>query len=376
MQGCEELKKIIYKTVGNIELWEEVIQEFIKLTGASKGIITLRDRMTAELVFSQDTKHELSSPLLYGFSEAETESYIYHYAQFDPWTEIEKLYHPLYPYVFSKHLNIKTLQKSKFWEWLEPQGIGDAVVLDIGTSIHGWVAMNLFFPSENNKVKQAVLNLTREFQSAMSDAWRCGLAYRTKNNAPERLAFFIEQQSLPSLLLDDNATVILKNKKASDLFSQIDDVFIGGNNEFRIKNKNLRVLYNEAMLKLINTPFVSSEQSEVVIQDNNLLLKLILIEPPENVLGEEVGLRLITIENIVKCKYSSSSRVWDNPVLTKRERQLVELMANGGRVTDFINKYSLKKGTGHYHWTNVKKKLNVTDRSEIHVQHQIFLQNL
>lgn len=346
------------------------------MTGAIKGIITLRDRMTAEIFISQDMRYELSSPLLYGFSEDEIESYISHYAQFDPWTEVEKLYHPISPYELSKYVDQKTLRSSLFWQWLEPQGISDVIVLDIGTSANYWVAMNLFFPAEDHKVKQAVLDLTREFQKVLQDAWRCGLQYRATKFAPESLSYFIEQQQLPSLLLDVNGVVVMVNEKANALLVQKQGLFLGKKNNFYIKSEQLKEQFNHAMIKLKDVPFSINKHKEVTIQDEHFLIKLTLIEKPENVIGEDVGLRLITIESIIQQDISSILRVWDNTTLSLRERQLVELIAKGGKVVDFINQYGITKSTGHFHWTNVKAKLNVSDRSEIYAQHQVFLQNL
>lgn len=67
--------------------------------------------------------------------------------------------------------------------------------------------------------------------------------------------------------------------------------------------------------------------------------------------------------------------LWESSCLTRRERELVEVLAHGGRVVDFMNKYGIAKSTAHAHWGNVKEKLEVCDRSEIFAHHQIFLEN-
>jgi DNA-binding CsgD family transcriptional regulator len=67
------------------------------------------------------------------------------------------------------------------------------------------------------------------------------------------------------------------------------------------------------------------------------------------------------------------SRLWGAHCLTRREKELVIVLANGGRVVDFMHKYDIAKSTAHAHWGNVKKKLGIKDRSEIYVQHQVFL---
>jgi hypothetical protein len=97
MEAKQQLQDAIYETISDINKWENVLQLFIKVTGATKGIITLRDRQTAELVIPTNVRQELSSPFVNGFSEEEIHSYITHYIKLDPWTEIENLYHPHKP---------------------------------------------------------------------------------------------------------------------------------------------------------------------------------------------------------------------------------------------------------------------------------------
>ncbi len=80
----QQLQDAIYETISDINKWQNALQLFIKVTGATKGIITLRDRQTAELVIPKDVRQELSSPFVNGFSEEEIHSYITHYVNIPP----------------------------------------------------------------------------------------------------------------------------------------------------------------------------------------------------------------------------------------------------------------------------------------------------
>ncbi|MEH6444294.1 MAG: hypothetical protein V7784_10375 [Oceanospirillaceae bacterium] len=93
-------------------------QLFCEITGAKKGIITLRDRTSAELVIPKDVESDLSSPLLYGFSDQEIGSYIMHYIQFDPWTKFERLRHPNKPNALSKYVTYNEITATPFWQWV------------------------------------------------------------------------------------------------------------------------------------------------------------------------------------------------------------------------------------------------------------------
>ncbi|WP_171043944.1 LuxR C-terminal-related transcriptional regulator [Pseudoalteromonas phenolica] len=370
MLELESLKNTIQKTTSNIESWQEVLHEISRLTGVKKGIITLRDRATAELFIPTDVQYESSSPLLYGFSSEEVGSYVTHYARFDPWTEFEKLYHPSKPYALSKYIDQQTLQNSEFWQWLKPQGISDTIVLDIGSSSNSWVAMNLYFLAEDTTTRENTLAVVTELQEVMVEAWEQGLLYRMSKAAPDSLLYFLNQQANPSILIDSNSLIVLENKKATKFLKNNEAIFKDVKGHLKIKNIELKKEFRKAMEKLKESQF--SELAELVVADDKFLIKFALIEKAQNAIGEDKGLRLITVEETPQNELLATFPIWENPKLSKRERQLVELLANGNRVVDFYTQYNLKKSTGHFHWANVKEKLNVKDRSEIYAKHQLF----
>jgi DNA-binding CsgD family transcriptional regulator len=101
---------------------------------------------------------------------------------------------------------------------------------------------------------------------------------------------------------------------------------------------------------------------------------LSLITPPENVLGEETAKFKLTIrENASVADKKSWDYFWYLCNLTKRERQLIEILGKGERVVDFQTHYGIAKATAHMHWQNVKFKTGVTDRAEISFAYQTFI---
>ncbi len=379
MREIEVLKNTIYNTVDELKAWYEVLRGFSELTGAPKGIITLRDRLTAELVIPSDVRHDLSSPMLYGFSEQEVENYISHYVQFDPWTEFENLYHPVSPYPLSKYVSFETLKLSPFWEWLEPQGIGDTVVIDIGTFSKNWIAMNLYFPSGNEVIKQDVLRYTTALQADMQRAWSLGQRYRAAQHSSTYLKYFVDQQPNATFLIEPDGTLIASNNKGSKLLNNDIGFYIDAQKYFLIRDNRIREQFKREV-EQIKKRYASGSQAEpieIVLSGGGFSITIALIAGIEDKIGADHSLRLITVQNQNNQQSVVSDQpIWNHQTLTPRERQLVQLLANGGRVVDFTNKYKIKKTTGHFHWGNVKKKLKVKDRGEIYAHHQLFKQNL
>ena len=370
MQEIEILQQAIYKTIDDIEHWQEVLCLMCQLTGASKGIISLRDGLTAELVIPTDVRQELSSPLLYGFSETEIGSYVTHYISLDPWTPFEKLFHPSEPTSLAKFVDLKTLQNSEFWQWLEPQGITDTTVLEIGQSAPNWIAMNLYYPTTTDTIKKKVLEYTRKLQGSMQDAWRIGQRLRASEQAPNRLGYFLERQPQAALILSATGEIILENNKAVTLKETETNIYQLNNRRVVFHDPQLQGQLQEAMQTLRLS--ADGRLDEIKFSSKTLDLTLTLIEKAEDQLGTDSGARLLSI-GLVSAQLLP---LWNNALLTKRERQLVELLANGGKIVDFINSYGMSKSTGHFHWQNVKRKLGIKDRSEIQVKHQLYLQSL
>lgn len=371
MKDLVNLQQAIYKTIENIELWQEVLQLFCEVTGAKKGTITLRDRKSAELVIPNDVESDLSSPLLYGFSDEEIGGYITHYIQFDPWTKFERLYHPNKPIALSKYVKYEEITATPFWEWLEPQQINDTVVLDIGTSHPNWIAMNLYFDGCDAAMKRKIIRYTAKLQKTMQEVWALGQKVRAAQLEPSRLGYFLNQQPYASMLLSPDGKIILTNSKADRLLQAEGSQLKRVDDELVILNKTLKKKYAKAMqgFKVMSG---TSFEEKIELSVDDLSFCLTLIEKAEDQIGVDKAARLLIIKNL-----SASVRcIWENPNLTKRERQLIEVLAEGGRVVDFMHAWDLSKSTSHFHWANVKKKLKIQDRAEVVALHKLYLSEI
>lgn len=369
----EKIENAIFETISDIDKWQLVLKYLVEATGASKGIITLRDRLTAELVIPNDVRQELGSPLIYGFSEQEVDSYISHYIKYDPWTKIENLYHPDEAYALSTHLDIITLKKHIFWEWLEPQNISDCIIFKIGeSSSKYWIALNIYYPMEKRSVKKSIFEYLSVFRNTIRNAWKQGQKIRLSHVKSSYAEYFIEQRSQPSFLINSHKEVLQKNKKAKESQLDSDSPFLLDiDNTLRPKDKALKKLLQSTMRQLEKKQSNQQTipQASIVYQTKHIQVSL--IGKAESLLGENTALFLIEQHHL-----ADKQLIWEDSALTRRERELVEILAKGGRVVDFQNHYKLAKSTAHMHWKHVKEKLNIKDRSDIYSSHQIYLQNL
>ncbi|MBD5770812.1 LuxR C-terminal-related transcriptional regulator [Marinomonas colpomeniae] len=375
MNRTQTFTELLYETITNINVWQDVLKHACKITHASKGMIVLRGRRDAELFISEKLYIELKSPMLYGFSTKEIKAYVMEYSQCDPWGKITIEHHPIRPYAVSKYLPIQELQKTKFWEWIKPQEISDSVTVEIHGTADVWVSINLFFNHNNEEVRQSSLALLQNFQKIMYDVWRLGLQFRNTNSFPESLIYFLEQQNSASIIIDRNLNVFHTNKKADLILLDSTNSIMKISNHLLIRNKEKHKNLRESVSKLSNKLFNPKKPPYTAIQLDNWVCTATLLSEGQNIVGEDTALCLLTISSKTIKSNAQLIPVWENSILTRRESQLVKVLALGGMVVDFQNEYGIAKSTAHAHWGNIKKKLEIVDRAQIFAKHQIFLEN-
>ncbi len=375
MDNRRQLTQLLYKTISDINVWHDVLREISLLTGASRCIIMQRDKKTAELYITQSIYIDLESPVVYGFSDDETESYITHFYQSDPWTEIELKNHPIVPYAMSSYLPIEKLKESDFWPWLAPQGINDTAVTEVFNSAGYWVSINLYFDGYNEVVKKKCLDLLSEYKRLMSEVWELGQQFRLSKSSPESLFYFLEQQKSPSFLVDSNSKVIKANNKGLALLDSTDCFLNIKDNLLFIKSSEMRGRLRDEISVLSERKYIVENPPKTSFNIGELAFHCTLLGNGEDIIGRDTALRLVSIESREELLSELLSPIWEVSSLTRRERELVEVIASGGRVVDFMNKYGIAKSTAHAHWGKVKEKLQVKDRSEIYAHHKLFLEN-
>lgn len=370
------ITELLYQTVTNIEVWQDVLAYLCNVTGAPKGIIMLRDKGDAELFISKNIHAELESPMLYGLSGEDIESYITEYYKFDPWTNIEKNHHPVRPYAMSKYLPIKSLQETKFWEWLEPQGINDSVVVELYDSKNYWISINLFLDGNDEKIKKLSLIVLENLQFLMNKVWHLGLQYKMSNSSPEGLVYFLEQQTSPSILIDCNLKVIHKNKKADVILSAPNNLIKRAAGHLFIRNSGKQKLFKETVVNLSSVEFNPILPPTTVINLGSWSCHVTLLSDAQNIVGEDTALRLLSFRlNVLHPDDQQLFPIWESPGLTSREKELVKELAEGNKVVDFQKKHKMAKSTAHNHWTSVKRKLQLKDRAQIVDKHRYYLEN-
>lgn len=357
---------LIYEVIEEPKKWYQVLEAICRQTGASKGVLFLRNRLTAKLFIPPRMENHFESPLLYNFDEEYIQSFVETYSQLDPWTPIEKLYHPFRPYALSSYLPIEKLRESQFWEWLEPQGITDTVVTEIGMLQKQWIGLNIYFAYEDDVIRNRVLQVLTELLPHLRKAWQVAEIVREGTLAINRSQRFLETLEQAAVLIHHDGSLISANEKARHL-DESPVIFL--KDQMHFKSSDVSTKVKETILELDENP---NERQMMEFDIEGYSLTLSRMGPIEDILGMDTATRLLVFKPNTIGKTFLSRPIWDNPIFSDIEKELVYHLAHGGTVKEFKGSQDLSRFGSDYHWRTVKKLLQVKHPREIFAIHRVF----
>ncbi|EIU7611518.1 hypothetical protein L3I75_000488 [Vibrio vulnificus] len=355
----KKIERALRKTLSDPTKWGNVLDVLIQETGSKKGIILQREVNTGMLLLPKNLPEELSKPLLRGFTEHQMMDYESHYAESDPWTEIELRFLSTEPYALSSYLPINELKKHPLYEWLEPQKITDTVVMDIYRDGDYWVAVNLFFDVNDSGVRKRCIDLLSENKTILQTAWHALIKSYTLPDVSQPMAFFLERSDKAEIIINATGRVLAFSEQVKNVLKENDFPIIIKSGKIFIRNK----LLSEKFIFILQGSFERGEETKS-FQLGEYNFNLTNINNHVDIVGKDHGLKLLSFNGVCSKKLGNAP-IWESDVLTKREKDLVKVLAQGGRVVDFQKKYNLAKSTAHNCWSKVKGKLNISDRSQL-----------
>lgn len=163
----------------------------------------------------------------------------------------------------------------------------------------------------------------------MGDYWKLGQQFRAISYAPESFRYFLEQQKYPALLVDLHLNLIAMNTDAQFFLSQDENEIINKNNMLYVKNKQGMTALKQKIAIMADNTADDDKTSEVRVYLNELVLTCVLLGNGRDVVGLDTAVRFILIQPNDIRTTSSSYPIWETPGLTRRESELVEILATG-----------------------------------------------
>lgn len=296
--------------------------------------------------------------MVFGFTAGEIEGYFAGFSEVDPWTPIEAQNHPHRPYAMQDYLPIQSLQKSEFWAWLEPQGIVDCVVVEIGHDQNGWDALTLFLNAEQASNYRQVLKALSDNLPDLSSMWAASRQVTLARDDTFLAAAFIAKMEEPSLALDMDNRVIAMNGAAQALVAQqVIKASIGS--RLRVPREwsgSMGALAPQ--IAILDGVKAASSWVPMIARGG--------IEGTAD--GQIVQHRfMLLMENL---RDPVDRPDWDHPTLNARERRLVRHLANGGKVKDGAKLFDISVRANAEVWKAASRKLGGLKKQDLVVRNR------
>ncbi len=356
------------------EKWPDVLGALIEMTGAIKGIITLRNLETAELLLPDVLSSDLAAPLIKGIEPEFVESYLDHYAACDPWTSIERRHHPHTPYFMSDHLSIDDLRQTEFWEWLHPQGIEDAMVAEIYRSHRHWVALNLHFDRSCIGRQNEIIEQIRALLPHLKTGWKLSEELMGVRHGLVAGGGYLENWDVPCLILDEDLIVTTANalglKELHDHVSPTEQIEVG-----------LPLIpSNQAMLEAFNEFHGDSgkgrgREFSVPSLVPGYTISISVVAQTKDIIGKRRGNYFLQVvaDRLGATSGRDMAKIWEHPALSKRQTAVIRWVAEGGEIPAFADEHGISPKTAYDHLLAARQKLNGMSARDIYTTHQAYL---
>ena len=351
----------ILDTVTDLGKWGDVIRLLIETSGASKGILALRQHRNANFKIPSGV---LDSPLLLGFSNAEIEDYVTEFVAVDPWTKIEEKHPPVKPYALSTYLPLEDLIKSEFWEWLEPQNISDTVVVIVGSFESYWVGLNLFFDGQNKSVHQRIIALLEELLPSLKRAWKVGEIHRMASQQVGVTLREIAFIPLSAFFCQANGQTNMATDQLGALQNAEPDLLrcIEPSVKFELRHHQLQ--FTELLEQVAKSGVMDCSCLEYGEVD--IVLSISRVTEAEDILGRQTAQFLCVLTHPLFDERTRVNSLLGSIGLSDREEQLLDyLKARDSTISGFAGHIGKTKHAADFHWRNLKRKLGVNSLRDL-----------
>lgn len=351
------------RTVLDASHWDDALRALCVYCGASKALISRRTRKGAEIVVPTSVQNEWQSPLIHGFSSHEIESFLTQFAATDPWNQIEAQHFPYTPYAIGRFLPLSQLKKTRFWTWLEPQGLVESVVAVVDQDDTGWTALNLYLTEEQARETDQVIQNLSEVLADVRGMWTAGRDVFVARSDYRPIPSIVEYMSDPCIVADLKAVVSDVNTAASEL-SRAGLLTATPGEKLALPKQWERFLPSDLTeLAHLATSEDADQWQPVVAKDVRL----------EHLSGESKGYRIFFIVR----KQGSSPAIpdWDHSALNEREKMLVEHLARGGKVKDGAKLFGVSVRANADIWKSASVKLGGLKKQDLVLRNRGFFKD-
>ncbi|MCF2872043.1 hypothetical protein L0664_13290 [Octadecabacter sp. G9-8] len=337
--------------------WGEVLEVFMRMTGATGAIITLRDKETCQIVNDVELEQKYHSPLIRGFSTDAIVHYLTNLRTIDPWAEFQRSYYPHRPVQMSKVCPQHTIEDRRFFDWLKTVGFQDTIVFELDRMAGYWTAINLFYETPDMPETQKAMETANAYYDLIRNAWVTSQTMAKTRQSSAALLDRAAGAGSPTAIVGPNGELLENN----DLF---DGVL--GSQAIKLSGKKKKLSFAHSVSVVGLDKWAQHNFLRHAAETAPLLLLASPVDPDPIFAGKRENHWLLTCttqDAAVPAKITETAANLD--ALTPQERALFMAIAKGQPVAQAGEAVGLKRSRSFEVWSSVKEKLGIKSAHQL-----------
>ncbi|MEL6960365.1 MAG: hypothetical protein AAGL89_15580 [Pseudomonadota bacterium] len=352
-----DLSVKLIEAIEDPEKWGDVLDWIIETTPVKGAIITLRDKVNAQIVNDHALEQKFHSPLIRGFDQEAIVYYLTELRTIDPWAAFQKNHYPHLPMQMSKVCPPETVKEQRFLTWLRGVGFEDTIVFELERMSGYWTAINLFLERGEGSEAEAAMAFAKANYNLLRQSWQTSQSMARIRQSNAALLDQAARGGAPVCLVGPNAEMI----ECNPLFDEL------------IEQDAIRVSGEARKLSFARTVNIHGldrwEQHAFTFHSAETEPYLLLATPvnPDPLFADKrEQMWLLTCTNFRDAKVVPEiARAFNLDALTRREKQLYQEIANGLFVEAAGRNIGLGRTKTFEVWAEIKDKLGITSAHQL-----------
>lgn len=360
-QNAEAWEKVfplkLVRAIEDPQNWAEALDVFMRMTGATGAIITLRDKTTCQIVNDVELEQKYHSPLIRGFSTEAVIHYLTDLRTIDPWAEFQRSYYPHRPLQMSKVCPQDRFEDQRFFDWLRDVGFEDTIVFELDRMAGYWTAINLFFECSNAAELDRAMEVANTHYDLLRHAWVTSQALAKSRQSSAALLERAAGANSPTVIVGPNGEMLDHNELFTDMLAS---------QAIRVSGKNRKVSFAHSVTVVGLDRWAQHDLLRHAADVPPVTLMASPVDPDPIFAGKREKHWLLTCSASGITSSGQTSHAAANlDALTRQERLLYAAVAAGEKVSDAGKALGVQRSRSFEIWSSVKEKLGIKNAHQL-----------
>jgi hypothetical protein len=351
-----KLISLLMKAIRSPEKWDRVLKHILATTDAQAAIITLRDRVTCQIVNDVSLEEKYHSPLIQGFEYDAVAYYLTELRTIDPWADAQRTHHPHHPTLMSGICPIASVTETRFFDWLARIGMRDTVVFEFKRSPGFWSACKLLLEGKDPAAAARLMDYANTHFQHISDAWTASQDLIRCQQSGQAALEQLGKLQIPACVAGTSGEVMRTNAAFESLFENDAVRLSGPFRRLSLANNSHWIDDTMGFDKCVAYHGYVDEPAEVAVEP---------FEPDPLYRDKREQLWLLTFGFSAAARKQDQLITFDRQKLSDQEDAFFVELTGGAEVIEAGENIGVARTRSFELWAAIREKLNIKSIHQI-----------